>query len=99
MIGNPVHFTVAHIATDKNVVADKISRIQSESHLPAAMALLKQEHPDLAGCQRYQLTSSQLSLLMEVLSQAECTDPIAASRLLLTAREKTIISNGVTTTP
>lgn len=89
MIDNPVHFKVTHIATDNNVVADKISRVDSESDLPRVITLLKQEHPDLDGCHRSQLTSSQISLLMEILLQGECIDPIAVSRQLLTALEKT----------
>ena len=91
MINNPVHFKVTHIATDANVVADKISRVESESELSHAISLLKQEHPDLAGCHRSHLTSSQISLLMEMLLQAECIDPIAVSRQLLTAHERTTI--------
>lgn len=89
MIGNPIHFKVAHIATKDNVVADKISRIDSETNLLAEIAVIKQEHPDLAGCQRYHLTSCQISLLTEMILQAECNDPIGASKQLLISHAKT----------
>ena len=86
MADNPVHFTVEHISTEKNVVADKISRTESEAALTTSIPLIQQAHPELAGCQRFHLTSSQLSCLMETLLQADCKDPVEASKLLLTDR-------------
>ena len=85
MVNNPVHFRVQHIPTAENVVADKISRILRESLLTREIPLIQQEHPELAGCRRYHLSSSQVSCLLETLLQAECLDPIEVSRRLLTA--------------
>ena len=84
MVNNPVHFRVSHITTEANVVADKISRIARESYLHLEIPRIQQEHPELAGCRRYLLSSSQLSCLMETLLRAECNDPIGASKQLLT---------------
>ena len=86
MVNNPVHFRAEHITTADNVVADKISRILRETLLTREIPLIQQEHPELAGCRRYLLSSSQISCLLEILLQAECLDPIEVSRRLLTAR-------------
>lgn len=88
MVANPVLFRVEHISTEANVVADKISRIPHEALLSYEIPRIKQAHPEMAGCQRYLLSSSQLSCLLETLLQAECNDPIAVSRRLLTAQGK-----------
>ena len=84
MVNNPIHYTVEHISTENNVVADKISRTATEADLLTAIPRIAQEHPDLIGCKRYLLTSSQLSCLTETLLQADCIDPVALSRQLLT---------------
>ena len=90
MVNNPVHFRAEHITTEANVVADKISRILRESLLSHEIPRIQQEHPELAGCRRYHLSSSQLSCLLETLLQAGCLDPIEASRRLLTDRGRII---------
>ena len=89
MVGNPVHFTAEHVSTEANVVADKISRILSESNLLTAIPLIQRDHPELTGCQRFHLSSSQLSCLTEIILQADCIDPVALSRRLLTAPART----------
>ena len=85
MVNNPVHFRVEHhITTEADVVADKISRILCESLVAHEFPRIVQEHPELAGCRRYHLSSSLISCLLETLLQAECNDPIEVSRLLRT---------------
>ena len=89
MAGNPVHFTVKHVSTKANVVADKISRTPSESDLPASIAAIQRDHPELVGCQRFHLNSSLLSCLLETILQADCTDPVELSKRLLTVPART----------
>ena len=84
MVNNPVHFRVEHISTEANVVADKISRILREAFLAHEFPRIVQEHPELAGCRRFHLSSSLISCLLETLLHAECNDPIEVSKLLRT---------------
>jgi len=55
-----------HIAGDKNVQADKISRIKSENFL-TSFRKIQQEHPELRHCRQFQLNPSLLSCLMHAL--------------------------------
>jgi hypothetical protein len=89
LLNTPVGLDVEHISTTANTIADLISRIKSESHLINKIPKIQAEHPDLAGCKRLALNSFQLSCIMEAILQADCKDPIKASRQLLTVLEKT----------
>ena len=97
MVNNPVHFPVEHISTKANVVADKISRTLREQDILTSISCIQQEHPELAGCQRFHLSSEQVSCLMETLLQADCKDPVKLSRQLLIDPERTTTSSGATT--
>jgi hypothetical protein len=84
MLKNDVGLNVEHISTDDNVVADDISRIDSEDKLTHQFPLLQQKHQVLRGCQRFHLSSSLASIIMEMLLQGECIDPLVLSKQLRT---------------
>jgi hypothetical protein len=84
MLNNPIALQANHIPTEQNIVADKISRVASETHLAAAIPHIEQEHPELTGCHRFVLSSSLISCLLEIISNAECNNPTELSKLVLT---------------
>jgi hypothetical protein len=94
MLHNPIALHSNHIPTELNVVADKLSRIESEAHLAAAITKIQQEHPELTGCQRFNLSNSLTSCLLEIILKAECSNPIELSRLALTNPGRIISSVG-----
>jgi hypothetical protein len=89
LLNSPVGLRVEHISTTANVVADLISRIKNETHLLTEIPKIQAEHPELAGCKRLHLTSFQTSCIMEAILQADCKDPLAISKQLLTSLAKT----------
>jgi hypothetical protein len=91
MLNNPVGLKVEHISTTANVIADKISRILNETDLVVEIPKIQAEHPELAGCKRLALTPLQTSCIMEAILLADCKDPIALSRQILTSLEKITI--------
>jgi hypothetical protein len=82
MLNNPVRLLVDHISTVANVVADKISRIELEEQLTHQIPTIMKEHPELAGCQCFHLSSSLVSTIMEMLLRGECTSPLELSKQL-----------------
>lgn len=98
MLNNPVRLLVDHISTVANVVADKISRIELEEQLTHQIPIIMKEHPELAGCQRFHLSSSLVSTIMEMLLRGECTSPLELSKQLHSDPGKITSSNGAAPT-
>ena len=61
MLNNPIALQSNHIPTELNVVADKISRVDSETNQAATIPRIQKEHPELTGCHRF---NQQLANLM-----------------------------------
>ena len=83
MMNNPVGIYVDRVTTTDNVVADKISRIASETHLAADIPTLCQEFPQLKSCQRFHPSVELTSLILETLSTKKYVDPLTVSRRVL----------------
>lgn len=66
LMTNELGIRSQHIAGDKNVQADKISRIKSENFL-TSFRKIQQEHPELRHCRQFQPHPSLLSCLMHAL--------------------------------
>ncbi len=85
MINNPVGTNVEHVTSEDNEIADKISRIKSESALLTAMQQICQEHPSLSYCQRFLPSAELISLILDTLSTRNFVDPLQLSRRILAA--------------
>ena len=83
MINNPVGIWAGHVSTHPNIIADRISRILIESHLPFEMSKLFQEHPDLKHLRRFHPSAELISHVMEALLTDSFVDPLQTSRQLL----------------
>ena len=83
MINNPIGISVDRVTTSDNVVADRISRVCSESHIAHEMLSLRQEFPQLQSCQRFQPNAELTSLILETLLTKKYVDPLLASRRVL----------------
>jgi hypothetical protein len=82
--------------TKTNVIADGISRIPSELDLPHKFPLLLAQAPGLHGCQRYHPNAALTLLIVDVLLQNDCMDPLLVSRQLLTNQGSFTSSPGAT---
>ena len=89
MINNPVGICVDRVSTTDNVVADRISRVQSEAHLATEIPALCQDFPQLRSCQRFCPSAELTSLILETLSTKKCVDPLQVSRRVLVSPGKT----------
>lgn len=85
MINNPVGIWAGYINTHANVIADRISRILSESHLTVEMTKLAQEFPELRTCRRFHPSSELISLIMQALLTDKFVNPLELSRTILAA--------------
>lgn len=85
MINNPVGIWAGYINTHDNVIADRISRILSETHLTAEMSKLFQEFPELRTCRRFHPSSELISLIMQALLTDKFVNPLELSRKILAA--------------
>ena len=83
MINNPVGINVDRVTTTDNVVADRISRVLTESRLTHEMTVLCQDFPQLRSCQRFRPSAELTSLILETLSTKKYVDPLLASRRVL----------------
>ena len=83
MINNLVGICVDRVSTTDNVVADRISCVQSEAHLITEMFTLCQDFPQLRSCQRFRLSAELTSLILETLSTKKYVDPLQVSRRVL----------------
>ena len=83
LINNPVGIWAGYINTHDNVIADRISRILSESHLHSEILKLFQDFPDLKHLRRFQPSAELISLVMDALLKDNFADPLLLSRQLL----------------
>jgi hypothetical protein len=83
MINNPVGTNVGHVPSEDNEIADKISRIASESVLLAGMQEIYKKHPSLTYCQRFHPNAELISLILDTLSTKKFVDPLQISRRIL----------------
>ena len=90
MINNPVALLTDHVSSEENVVADKISRIESELDLPTKFPHIAQEHATLTGCHRFVPSSAVVSWVTAALLHQDCKDPLTLSKLVQTDPGKTI---------
>jgi hypothetical protein len=84
ILGTPLALHVARIATDDNVIADRLSRIPSAAVLPTAFRSICQDHTALHGCRLFQPNAELISAIMVALLDHVSPHPIALSRRLLT---------------
>ena len=91
MINSPVGLDVAHITTDENVIADRISRFKRETDILSNISLLKQEFPQLISCRRFHPSAELSSAIIAILLQEKSFDPLVArNRVLETLGKSTI---------
>ena len=73
MINSPAGLYIDHVTTKDNEIADRISRIKSETDVSSYYKSLVQDFPQLASCRRFhtsaELTSSIIALLLRKKSQ------------------------------
>jgi hypothetical protein len=85
LLGTHVGLHIARISTSDNVIADRLSRIPSVSHLPAAVHSICQDHAALRGCRQFQPNAELISAIMGALLEHASPHPVALSRRLLTS--------------
>jgi len=83
MINNPVGVTADRIDTKTNVIADKISRWDTESDILLGFDALLQEFPQLKCCRRFHPSPELISLVTDALLSDKLIDPLTLSELLL----------------
>ena len=83
MIDNPVGTDVDHVTSKENEVADRISRIKSDTDTLLGIDSLMQDFPALTGCKRFQPSSKLISLLMDAISQRKLIDPLEVNSRIL----------------
>ena len=88
MINNPVGIWSGYINTHDNIIADRISRILTESLIPFEMPKLFKEFPELRGCRRFQPSPELISLITEALLTDKFVNPLELSRKILSAPGK-----------
>jgi hypothetical protein len=72
------------VDTKSNVIANGISRIPSESALSHEFPLLLAQAPNLLGCRHFLPNAALISLIVDILLQTVCMDPLTARKQLLT---------------
>jgi hypothetical protein len=77
-------YRFGRVDTTSNVIADGISRIPSESSLSHEFPLLLAKAPSLLGCRCFLPNPALISSIVDILLQTACTDPLTASKQLLT---------------
>ena len=88
MINNPVGINVAHVTSKDNEIADRISRIISETMLLTEMQKIYKNYPRLRSCQRFIPSAELTSLILDTLSEKKFVDPLPRSRRILAAPGK-----------
>ena len=68
MVNNPLDVACQHIAWEKNIIADKLSRIYTNSNIPPTQTSLLQNLPQLQGYVPFHPSPELLSLLYSALS-------------------------------
>jgi len=83
LINNPLGLCTARIGTHENEIADKISRLKSETDSLSFFCDLVQSHPQLRGCRRFHPSKELLSGITEALLTGKLADPLALNRIIL----------------
>ena len=83
MINNSVAIQTAHITTQANMIADRISRITNESLVAHDFPLIQQDFPELNKCGRFHPSASLISHIMDAISQKSFIDPMEVNSKLL----------------
>ena len=91
LINNPVGINVQHVTSEDNEIADRISRIASESVLLTEMEKIYQDHPSLTYCQRFHPSAELKSLILDTLLTKSFIDPLPISRRVLASPGKITI--------
>jgi hypothetical protein len=97
LLDQGVGYRFGRINTKSNVIADGILRILSESSLPHEFPLLLAKAPSMLGCQRFHPNAALISSIVDILLQTTCTDPLTASKQLLTDPRRFTSSPGAMT--
>jgi hypothetical protein len=97
LLDQGVGYRFGRVDTKSNVIADGISRIPSKSSLSHEFPLLLAQAPSLLGCRRFLPNAALTSSIVDILLQTACTDPLDASRQLLTDPGRFTSSPGATT--
>ena len=97
LLDQGVGYHFGRIDTKTNVIADGISSIPSEHAIPHEFPLLLAQAPSLRGCRRFHPNATLISLIVDVLLQNDCMDPLLVSKQLLTDPGKFTSSPGATT--
>lgn len=79
--GAGYHF--GRISTKTNIIADGISQIPSEHALAHSFPILLAQAPRLNSCRRFLPNAVITSLIVDILLQNACMDPLTTSRPLL----------------
>jgi hypothetical protein len=99
LLDQGVGYHFGRVDTKSNVIANGISCIPSESSLSLThkFPLLLAQAPSLLGCQHFLPNATLISLIVEILLQTDCTDPLTASKHLLSDPRRFTSSPGATT--
>jgi hypothetical protein len=84
LLDQGIDFRFGRVDTTSNVIADGISRVSSKSSLSHEFPLLLAQAPSLLGCRRFLPNAALISSIVDTLLQTACTDPLTASKQLLT---------------
>jgi hypothetical protein len=96
LLDQGIGYRFGHVDTKSNVIADGISRISSKSALSHKLSLLLAQAPSFLGCRRFLPNAALISSIVDILLQTACTDPLTASKQLLTDPRRFTSSPGVT---
>ena len=77
-------YCFGRVDTKTNVIADSISQNPSEHALAHSFPILLEQAPSLNGCWHFLPNAAITSLIVDILLQNACMDPLTASRPLLT---------------
>jgi hypothetical protein len=97
LLDQGVGYHFGRVDTKSNAIADGISHISSESTLSHKFPLLLAQAPSLLGCRRFLPNAVLISSIVDILLQNACTDPLTASKLLLTDPRRFMSCPGATT--
>jgi hypothetical protein len=97
LLDQGVGYRFGCVNTKSNVIANGISRISSESSLSHEFPLLLAQAPSLLGCRHFLPNAAHTSSIVDILLLTACTDPIIASKQLLTDPGKFTSFPGATT--
>eukprot|EP00978_Attheya_sp_CCMP212_P019764 scaffold55684_cov43-Attheya_sp.AAC.3 len=75
MINNKLGLNASHIAGDKNIIVDAISRVHTTNTPNPEFPMLLKEFPQLQCCQRYHPSAKLVSTIYEAMLSGHAADP------------------------